>query len=303
MISYLNHEDIDKSLWDECVAESANGNVYAWSWYLDVAHPGWDALVEIIDGKYLAMMPITKKKKYGIDYLCQPFFVQQLGVFSPQTLFQERVVQFLQAIPRKYHLVQIRLNEGNPVDSSLKGVEIHQNHLLDLNKEYDSLFSHYHENTRRNLKKSLNSNLELVKDASVASLIELFRANRGVSVKHWGDQEYARLTRLSDVALSSSNAFVYCVKKSGNKEIICGALFMISHHRITFLFSGNNNVGKETQAMTFLIDQVIKEYAGQSMVFDFEGSDDANLARFYQGFGSEPVSYPGLNYRFHNPFR
>ena len=302
MISYLNHKEIDKSQWDECIADSANGNVYAWSWYLDVVHPEWDALVEIINGKYLAVMPITKKKKYGINYLCQPFFVQQLGVFSPQTLSQEKVSQFLQAIPKKYRLVQIRLNEGNPVDSSLKGVEIHRNHILDLNKGYDILYSHYHNNTSRNLKKSLNSNLALKKRVPIASVIDLFRSSRGASVKHWGDQEYARLTRLSEVAISSSNAFVYGVKNTENNEIICGALFLKSHHRITFLFSGNNKVGKETQAMTFLIDQVIKEYAGQPWVFDFEGSDDANLARFYQGFGSEPVSYPGLNYRFHNPF-
>ena len=55
--------------------------------------------------------------------------------------------------------------------------------------------------------------------------------------------------------------------------------------------------------MTFLIDQVIRKYAGQSLTLDFEGSDDDNLARFYQGFGSRPVSYPGFSYRFRNPLR
>ena len=303
MIQYLTYDQIDKQRWDECIAHAVNGNVYAWSWYLDVVHPGWEALVEVQDGNYLSVMPITRKRKYGINYLCQPFFVQQLGVFSVEPITQEIVLAFLKAIPNRYRLVEIRLNEQNALPASCKGVEQHRNYLLNLNNCYELLSSQYHENTKRNLKKSLNYSLRLVKDIPIQNTIELFRLNRGASVKHWGDVEYARLEHLVQVALNSSNAFVYGIENSDNKEIICSALFMRSHQRITFLFSGNNVEGKESHAMTFLIDQVIREYAGQSLTFDFEGSDDDQLARFYHGFGSEAVSYPGIQYRFFNPFR
>lgn len=303
MIQYFTHNQIDKLSWDECIAHAVNGNVYAWSWYLDLVHPGWEALVEVKDGNYLTIMPITRKKKYGIDYLCQPFFVQQLGIFSVESIPQEKVLAFLKAIPNRYRLVEIRLNEQNLLPESFKCVEQHRNYLLDLNNNYELLLSQYHENTKRNLKKSLNNGLCLVKDVSIQKVIDLFRWNRGASVKHWGDEEYARLERLVQVALTSSNAFVYGIENSDNKEIICGAIFMRSHQRITFLFSGNNVEGKESHAMTFLIDQLIREYAGQPMTLDFEGSDDEQLARFYHGFGSEAVFYPGIRYRFINPFR
>lgn len=303
MITYLKHERIDPNRWDECIAAAPNGNVYAWSWYLDLVHPGWDALVEIDSDKYLTVMPITKKKKYGINYLCQPFFVQQLGVFSVQPLTKEHILAFLQVIPKKYRLVEIRLNEGNPLDETLKGVELHRNHLLDLVNSYDVLSSHYHENTSRNLKKSLKYNLALVRQLPISTVIDLFRTNRGASVTHWGDLEYARLEALASCAITSSNAFIYGVKSIDNNEITCGALFVKSHQRITFLFSGMSQFGKDQGAMTFLIDQVIREYAGQPMTFDFEGSDDPNLARFYQGFGSHPVAYPSFSYRIFNPLR
>lgn len=301
MISYLTHEHIDMTRWDECIDAAPNGNVYAWSWYLDEVHPEWDAMVEIEGDKYLTVMPITKKRKYGIPYLCQPFFAQQLGVFSVQPLTQEHVRAFLQAIPKKFLLVEIRLNEGNLLDTPLKGIENHRNHLLDLNASYDVLLSQFHENTSRNLKKSLKNHLQLVKQVPVASVIELFRAHRGASVKHWGDEEYARLERLTIRAITLSNAFVYGVRTIDNENIICGAVFMKSHHRITFLFSGMNELGKETGAMTFLINQVIQAYAGQPLVFDFEGSDDDRLARFYRGFGSVAISYPSFCYRLFNP--
>ena len=42
MITYLTHDQIDKTLWDHCIAQAPNGLVYAWSWYLDIVHPGWD---------------------------------------------------------------------------------------------------------------------------------------------------------------------------------------------------------------------------------------------------------------------
>lgn len=303
MISYLTHDCIDKTLWDECVAHAPNGNVYAWSWYLDLVHPGWEALVELRDDKYLSIMPLTKKKKFGISYLCQPFFAQQLGVFSIEPVTENFTKRFLRAIPSKYRLVEIRLNEGNPIEENCRGLEFHRNHLLDLHNDYDILFSHYHENTKRNLKKSLKYNLTIEKGIPIANVIQLFRTHRGASVTHWGDAEYERLTRLADNAIILNNAFVCGVKNADGGSIICGALFMKSHNRITFLFSGNNDEGKECQAMTYLIDQVIRENAGRDLVFDFEGSDDVNLARFYQGFGSESVSYPGVAYRFRNPFR
>ena len=303
MISYLTHDEIDKSRWDDCVAHAVNGNVYVWSWYLDIVHPRWEALVEIVDDNYLTIMPITRKRKYFIDYLCQPFFVQQLGVFSRQPITEETTMSFLKAIPSKYRLVEICLNEQNPLPEDCKGIVWHRNHLLELNKDYDTIISDYHENTRRNLKKSLKYGLELVKGAEIQKIIALFRENRGVTISHWGDAEYDRLIRLTNLAVTSSNAFVYGVKKPDNDDVICGALFMKSHQRITFLFSGNNDLGKETQAMTFLIDQVIREYADQPLVFDFEGSDDDQLARFYHGFGANPIMYPGFTYSFLNPLK
>ena len=303
MITYLTHEQIDKTLWDHCIAQAPNGQIYAWSWYLDVVHPGWDALVEIAEDNYLSVMPITHKRKYFINYLCQPFFVQQLGIFSTLPVTAETTYAFLKAIPEKYRLVEIRLNENNPVETSWQGVELHSNHLLNLFRTYNSISFDYHDNTHRNLKKSLKYNLQLVEDVPIPKIISLFRKDRGAMIKHWGNAEYACLERLTAASITSSNAFVYGVKTLDNDDIICGALFMMSHHRITFLFSGNSKIGKEVHAMSFLIDKVIQKYSGQPLVLDFEGSDDENLAHFYRGFGSRRVSYPSFTYRWKNPLQ
>lgn len=295
MINYLTHDQIDKRLWDACVGQAPNGNSYAWSWYLDIAHPGWEALVECVDGKYLTAMPLTGKKKFGIHYLCQPFFVQQLGVFSVMPLSPARVQEFLEAIPKKYRLIEINLNEGNPLPEPVREVQYHRNCLLDLQYDYQTLLSNYHENTKRNLKKSLNYGLRLVKEVSVEKIIALFRADRGVAVKHWKDEEYLRLQRLVEQATTSSNALVYGVQEIDKENVICGAIFLFTHQRITYLFSGNSAEGKRVQAMTFLLDQVVREFSNRPLTLDFEGSDDENLARYYLGFGAREQKYPSYH--------
>ena len=298
MISYLAHEQIDKSLWDDCVSHAVNGLVYAMSWYLDIVHPKWEALVQVSDGKYQTIMPLTSKRKYLVPYLCQPFFAQQLGVFSRLPINEETLVSFLQAIPKKFLLVEIRLNEWNPLPNGYKGIDFHQNHLLNLSEDYECLSSKYHENTKRNLKKALKYDLRVVSLNDLTQVIDLFRHDRGAEVLHWGGPEYARLASLSNAAISSSNAFIKGIQFSDNKEIICGAIFMKYQNRITFLFSGNSPLGKSCQAMTFLLDSVIAEHAGQPLYLDFEGSDDPNLARYYLGFGSQKVLYPSFTYHW-----
>ncbi len=287
MIQYLQHNEIDMQKWDDTIAQC--GNVYAYSWYLDVVHPGWGALVE---DDYQVVMPLTGGKKFGVEYLYQPYFVQQLGVFSTSSVDAEKTEEFLKAIPSNYRFAEIRLNEGNAFMESREGVEYHRNVLLDLNRDYETIKENYHQNTKRNLTKAENNNLQIVDTVIPYHVVALFRDNRGVDIEKWGDAEYNVMTHLATIAKSKGKAFILGVTEKGVGELLCAAIFMKANGRVTFLFSGLSHKGKEKQAMTYLIDQTIQRYANQPFTFDFEGSDDDNLARFYLGFGGAEVKYP-----------
>ena len=296
MIQYLQHHQIDKKKWDDTVAEC--GNIYAYSWYLDVVHPDWEAIVE---DDYQSIMPLTGGKKFGVNYLFQPYFVQQLGVFSKQPLTQEKTEALLKAIPAKYRFAEIRLNEENEFNENLQGIEYHRNILLDLNQDYNLIRANYHQNTKRNLAKAEANNLQIINTVIPRHVVILFRDNRGVMVDKWGDAEYDRMTQLAQEAQRRQSAFILGVTEKGVGELMCAAIFMKTKRRITFLFSGLNQTGKDKQAMTFLLDQVIQKYAGQPITFDFEGSDDENLARFYLGFGGKEVRYPSYTFNRLSP--
>ena len=79
-------------------------------------------------------------------------------------------------------------------------------------------------------------------------------------------------------------------------QLVAGAIFIRSKNKMIFLFSGLSKEGKESHAIAFLLDSFIKEHAQQNLTLDFEGSNDTNLARFYQSFGSSLCTYPHLKF-------
>ena len=124
-IRYLTHSEIDSGKWDACISKAFNGMVYAYSWYLDTVCEYWEALVE---DDYKSVFPLTWKKKMGIYYLFQPFFAQQLGIFSQKLLNEEIVSSYIEAIPNKYHFVEINLNAFNKLNQSIYNCITNKNH-------------------------------------------------------------------------------------------------------------------------------------------------------------------------------
>lgn len=289
MIRYLTHNQIDTKRWDECIAQSPDGNVYAWSWYLDVVHHGWEALVE---DDYEAVMPLAGNRKFGVYYLFQPFFTQKFGVFLRKEASEEKIKQFLKAIPEKYKFAEFRISVGiNAFNAD--AVKAHRNIELALNQDYSALSDNYNSNTKRNLAKAKKQGLTTVEKAEPSAIIELFRKNRGKNIKQWGEAEYARLLKLVETAENHEACMVLGVQNRSN-QTVAGAFFMISHNKIVFLFSGADESNKENHGLTLLLDYVIKKFSNSEKTLDFEGSDDDGLARFYKGFGGEETIYQGI---------
>lgn len=286
MIRYLRNSEIDPEKWDTAIDASYNGMVYAKSWYLDIVSPGWDALVE---NEYQAVFPLTSRKKYGISYLHQPFFTQQLGVFGRDILNTSSVEKFISAIPESFRLIEIQLNHENKI--SLKDFKISERltHLLDLNRPYEIILKTYSENLKRNLKRAQQNSLSIVHDFETGLLIELFKSNRGKDIETLNEKDYAMLENL--VTAGSKRNLITRLGIHLDGKLEAGAIFIRSNKEYIFLFSATGAKAKETGAMTLIIDHFIKTHSDQSINLDFEGSMDAGLARFYKSFGSKEIVY------------
>lgn len=288
MIRYLEHKEIDYGKWDQCIQRAVNHRVFAFSWYLDIVSPGWDALVE---DDYETIFPLTRNRKFGINYLYQPYFTQQLGIFSDRHLTEMLVDRFLQAIPRKFSFIQINLNSLNKVDTSRYSISTRQNCELDLIHPYARLAGEYNQNTRRNLKKAKEMDLHIQRKVAPDELIKLFFENFGKKEGKLKFANYETLRRLMEYCLKNTFSNIIGVYDPGD-SLCAGAFLLHSSDRIIFHFAASNTTARENGAMFLLIDSIISDHAGKPVTFDFEGSSDYDVARFYKGFGAKELTYP-----------
>ena len=86
--------------------------------------------------------------------------------------------------------------------------------------------------------------------------------------------------------------------KKQKHELLAIALLLKDDNRIYNLANSTTTLGRKTEANHFLIDNILKEFANTTFIFDFEGSDLAGVKIFYQKFGA--VEEPYFHWHFNN---
>ena len=291
MIQFVKHNDVDTEKWDKCIRKSVNCLPYAFSWYLDIVVSQWDALIL---NDYEAVFPLPCKSKYKITYSITPFWVQQLGLFSLTCSSFSRVNEFIEAIPNSYRYIDLNMNFNTHLSpTSFSKIRTNNNFVIHLDKAYSSVKKGYSKNLLRNLKKGDSNNLQLFKNDSPNTLINLFRSDKGKYLKHFRDEDYKRLETIMHVAVHKNCGQILMVYGEGNR-LLAGMFLVFTPKRVVLLFTGNSDEGRALGAMPFLIDSFFKESANSGLVFDFEGSNNHDLAQFYKGFGAVNESYQNL---------
>ena len=286
MIRFLQHDMIDKSLWDDCITHAVSGNLCAFSWYLDIVSPGWCALVE---NEYEKVFPLPVSEKAGFKYIMQPYFTQQLGLFYQSLSSENTLIDFLNSIPSEYKYIDFNLNTYNKLPSEYKVCEM-TNIELDLISEYSDIASKYQNNLQRNLKKAAQNKITITQHVRPEEIISLFRANKGQELTHLNNKQYSLIQRIAYESIHRGSGETWGAYDEFN-QLIAGVLWVFSHNKAVFLFSAVSETGKKLNAMPWLIDQFIKQNSGKPLTLDFEGSNNQGLARFYSSFGSKKVIY------------
>ena len=281
-IQYLQNQQIDYEKWDRCIANAANSLVYAESWYLDRVCPGWDALVL---GDYLYVMPLPVRKKLGLTYSFQPFFTQQLGVFSPFVIEPELANLFIKAIPSKFRLIDIQLNIWNHVTLNQYNKHKRQTYLLSLSPSAEQLREKYTTNTRRNIKKAIREKLHTANLYDIEEFIRFTRENLSTKTTGLREKDFRNLQTIIAYAFYHRKGEIAAVYNNRN-QLIAATFFLFSRNSIIYLAASSSPEGIEKKAMFLLIDNLIASHARSSLMLDFEGSMIPGIARFYEGFGA-----------------
>ena len=279
----LPRHKIDTQKWDACVQKAWCESVYGYSWYLD-ACCNWQGLVI---GNYEAVLALPVRKKYGMLYVYVPYACQKLGVYSVNKLLPDVKQNIIDAVSSNYKFLDLSLEDFGQIPNGISNRNIE----LALNKDHAELLKAYASNTKRNLKKAEKANVSVVEADDFDVLADVFlghKVARGEA--EILDDDLMSMRRRFEKG-SEHGKMVLLFAKNADGTLLGGALFAASVTRYYFLFSGLTDEGKQCGAMFAVIDTFIKRHAGEDKILDFEGSNNAGVARFYKSFGGYESTY------------
>lgn len=292
MIRYVRHADIDKAEWDRKLLACPNKLWYALSHVLDVASPGWEALVDDANG---AVMPLTWRRKFGFRYLFQPFGLQQLGVFSMQPITSGISMSFLSAVPKHFRLAEISVNQGMPATqvSGWTSTE-HPDSILDLSGGIKNVRANYSKGHERNVLKAREHLTSRTHSMDPRSFSDLFMHTTAERFKGIDAHGLRTMASLLQTANDHGEVDIIGIRDEQG-EWRAGAAFVHWQGRTVLLKSASDDQGRSMNAMFHLVDVGLEHACSVSALMDFAGSEHQGTARFYEGFGAKPTVYLRLS--------
>jgi hypothetical protein len=283
-LTVLKRSEIDEVKWNRLIQHSTHSLPYAFSWYLDVVAENWDALVW---GNYEAAMPLVWLRKYGIKCLYQPYYCQQLGIFSSLKLTPQVMKQFLEHAAKEFPYIGINLQPEAAAVADQFNFKEKKNLLLSLNKEYPRIQKEYSANHRRNIAKAHKAGLKFSEEVQLKPFQKFYLENVNREAEGFELKHEKNFRKLSQVVLSGGMGKIFAAVNEEEK-IFSAVMMVLNQSRIINITSSTSAEGRQHGASHFLFDGIIQKFAGTDIVLDFEGSSVPSIARFYEGFGAEP---------------
>lgn len=284
-IRILHNDEIDLEKWDKVIGTSLNSRIYAFSWYLDILWPDWQG---IVIGDYEYIMPIIENKKFRIRYLFQPTYAQQHGIFPPAT--PEITKQITSYILTKFKLIEIAFNSMNLIpETKSQKVLNKKNHILSLNKPYNEILKTCSKHHQRYIRYANKHNLP-IQEIDLAEFIQFKKKNLNSKA---AEQNLQKLQLVAHHLLQRKKGYILGVYSKHN-ELVAAALIASNNNRIIYLNGVSSNEGQKSRAMFGIFNFLFENYANTNTMLDFEGSEIEGVAKFFEGFGAQPETYPFL---------
>jgi len=285
MIVYYKNEEIDRDQWDNCIKNSAVKKPYAYSWYLDIIAPGWEALV---DDDYDSVFPIPTYCRFGVQYASTPSFIQQLGAYAPDKPATAAINEFLEFMPENYKLTDLCV--GQKVDYHGYKVIEKPNFELNLSHAYDKLWERFTPGCRKYIAHHSKKSFELTEDISPEELADLYIKNKGLNIRGIKQKDYERLISLMHYCLSTKKGKISGVRAT-RKRVVYGLFQVCLPGFVTILLEAGTAGSIDKHIGYFVINEIIRENASTSAILDFASVWDKSAIHPGAFFGGINIPY------------
>lgn len=270
-LKYLKSESIDKGKWDTLVSQVPNSNVFCFSWYLD-AFCEWDAIV--LDD-YKGAIALPRRKKYTLNILYQPNFIQKSVWFGEQL---GDLGSYTLPLILKKHFSRVHFNTNIKIGEAKQRTNL----TIQLDNDIGKIRTRYSRSLKRNIKK-VKKEISITKESNGEKIINLYKNTWGAINPQLTDEDYRVL---SSLICNRPENFV-CYTAALNGVTLAGVILLYGKRRFHYIVGANSDEGKKENALSYLIDTILERHANTDNVFDFEGSSIPSVKSYYSSFGAQ----------------
>mgnify|MGYP006275570303 CR=1 FL=1 len=296
-IKHLKNNEINVVKWDNCINNAYNGNIYAFSWYLDILSDHWEAIVH---NNYRSVMPLLVNKHAGIKYISTSILANQLGVFSTDISDKPLVNAFIEATSSRYRFFSINLNKYNNIDSSVCRQRSRDTYEFDLIRNYDLIRDTYSTAIRQGIHNAEKKRVSIITGMVPNDFIGFLLQNRVVCSCRMNRNIVSQLRKIIAFVTNHRLGEIYAAYTPSNT--LCAAvLFLKSNRKANILFSGVSEEGIKLHAMELLVDHFIRYHAEKNLTLNFGNLAMPDKMQFFTGFGAQAYHYLNIK-NLKNPF-
>jgi len=287
-----------RSRYDELVARSPQGSVFATSWWLDAVVPGSWRMHEVEKGgELLAAWPTAvRRSRFGDVHAGAPL-TPFLGPLLPPPAGARQRSRELEAIELlldrigPYAHLEARCSPAFDYWTPLhwRGFTQTTNYTWRLEElgDLDAVFRGFRENVRRNVRAGEKDRL-IVEEAPLDEFLGL-HGQRAVADEGGWTATPREIVERVDSAAAAHDAREILVARDEEGRARAGAYYVHDARFTYYLMAATDAEARGSGAL--VVWEGIKRAAARGTGFDFEGSMLRPVERFVRGFGGVPAPY------------
>lgn len=279
--------------------------VFSQCWWLDAVcdePDDWGVSITTKGEQVTGVWPYVQSEKWSISMMRNPRLTPYLGptVFFPADIkagnrdsYEHDVVsELLDGIPGS-DVWRLSVTPGMQQAGLLRrrGIKlsVQQTFLCDLSQPDESIFQNFKESLRRNLR-AAEKEITITAEPELVNL--LFRFQQSTLQKKRVSQPYdeAQMQRLMDACIENGCGTLWVARR---EETVQAIVWNVWDKDRSYYFMGAQNPGADNYlSMSALLWHAIKAAKARgNKVFDFEGSMDTGVERFFRSFGARRSLY------------
>jgi GNAT superfamily N-acetyltransferase len=291
-------EQIKASEWDTFIQNSPQGGPFLYYSWISCVQVGWEYLEIRDQEKLIARMPIGPKRKLFLSYALQPLFCQHWGLcFIPGVTQQQMEDSFAVILPyleNRFSILSYNFSPNLPVFTGLvsKGWKMKKRITHWANLELDP-YLEFSDAARRQVKKSERGGYSIEEKLDNTAFENLVKQNPTLM----NSTQLQLFKRLLD-GQEQEGRIIQLMGKNTEGEIVAGGIFIPYMERLYYLAGAVSPEHRNSGVMSaLLLAAMRKGKAAGLRLFDFEGSMNPGIARFFKGLGGKEKEYICFEYQ------